>query len=138
MARGIVVPDQTQGQGGRRCGNTLPRKAIKEQRIIVKKSEMKDDELVVSLNYPCTATYKKMKNLLMCRGLFAKHHNYEFNIPEVFGPDSTSVRPRFFLPLFLLEAGFTIPLLDFIRDVLYDFNVAPGQLTSLSLWLLVS
>ncbi|MFQ6637124.1 hypothetical protein Gotur_013570 [Gossypium turneri] len=36
-------------------------------------------------------------------------------------------KPRFFLPLFLLEAGFTLPLLDFILDVLYDFNMALGE-----------
>ncbi|PPR84915.1 hypothetical protein GOBAR_AA35795 [Gossypium barbadense] len=67
------------------------------------------------------------------RQLLTKHHKYEFNIPKgshhvskVFGPDSTGRRPQFFLSLFLLEAGFTIPFLDFIQDVLYYFNVVPN------------
>ncbi|KAH1098122.1 hypothetical protein J1N35_015043, partial [Gossypium stocksii] len=52
MARGIIIPDRTQ-------------EAIREQ-TIVKKSERKDDEFVVSLNYPYSTTYQKMTNLLMC------------------------------------------------------------------------
>ncbi|KAH1073847.1 hypothetical protein J1N35_026175 [Gossypium stocksii] len=64
--------------------------------------------------------------------LLTKHQKYEFNILEVshhfskvFGSKSTSKRLEFFIPLFLLEEGFTLPLPDFVRDVVYDFNVAP-------------
>lgn len=75
-----------------------------------------------------------MKNLLLCHGLLEKHHKYEFSIPEgshhaseVFSPNSTGERPRFYLSLFLREVGFTLPLLDFIQGVLYHFNVAWGN-----------
>lgn len=59
------------------------------------------------------------------------------NLSDVFGPDSTSERFGFYVSLFLLEVGFTLPLLNFIRDVLYDFHATLSQLMRLSRWLLV-
>lgn len=41
-----------------------------------------DDEPVVSLNYLCSTTHREMKILLLCCGLLAKHHKYEFSISE--------------------------------------------------------
>lgn len=80
-----------------------------------------------------------MKNVLLCCGLLVKHHKYEFSISEglhhvskVLGVDTTDTRLGFYLISFLLEVGFTLPLSDFIWDVLYDFNVAPRQHTNLS------
>lgn len=85
------------------------------------KSERKSDRLTINLSYPCFTTYWEMKNLLLCLGLLMKHYNYEFNIlkgihhlSEVSSVDSTSGRLEFFLPLFLLEVSFTLPLPNFI------------------------
>ncbi|KAK5776262.1 hypothetical protein PVK06_044221 [Gossypium arboreum] len=96
------------------------------------KLERKSDKVAMNLNYQYSTTYREIKKLLMYYGLLKKHQKYKFSILEgshhlskVFGSKSTSKRPEFFLPLFLLEASFTLPLPNFAWDVIYDFNVAP-------------
>ncbi|KAH1047130.1 hypothetical protein J1N35_037914 [Gossypium stocksii] len=98
-----------------------------------------NDEPVTSLNYPCQTMKLKMQRLPRCHELTEKHYKCEFgilegthNLSEVFEPKYSGEKLSFYLPIYLFEVRFTLPLSDFIWDLLNHYGVAFEQLAGIS------
>lgn len=99
---------------------------VREWRVIQKGPTKEADKPVGGASYPCTTIDMEMWRLLRCRELLYKHYKYDINIATGWYPLSgvsehnyDSGRPCFYVPLRLLEVGFTLPSPPFICDLLY-------------------
>lgn len=83
------------------------------------------DKMVARGEYMCITIEREIQRVLRCRGLIQNNHKYEFSVLDkkhylsfMLRPNYKGGMPRFYLPLYLLEAWFLLLLHQFVMNLL--------------------